>query len=73
MRLRIKHKFVLLLTLAAVFAAQAAAQASSGQSVPASDKPLRAELALGYTYLRRNAPPGGCGCFNVNGRSAIFA
>jgi outer membrane immunogenic protein len=76
MRLRIKHKFVLLLTLAAVSAAQAFAQAPSqaaAQTAPSSDKPYRAELALGYTYLHSNAPPGGCGCFNLNGGNATFA
>ena len=70
MRLRIKHNFVLLLTIAAVSTAPAVAQAP-GQ--PASDKPLRAELALDYSYLRSNAPPGGCGCFNLNGGGATFA
>ena len=39
----------------------------------AADKQPRAELALDYTYLRSNAPPGGCGCFNLNGGSATFA
>jgi peptidoglycan-associated lipoprotein len=34
---------------------------------------LRAELALDYSYLRSNAPPDGCGCFNLNGGSATFA
>jgi outer membrane immunogenic protein len=68
MRLRIKHKFVLLLTVAAVSAAQAFAQA-----VPRTDRPFRAELALDYTFLHSNAPPGGCGCFNLNGGSATFA
>jgi outer membrane immunogenic protein len=77
MRLRIKHKFVLLLTLAAVSTASAVAQTGAAPPVPApvsaSDKPLRAELALGYTYMRSNAPTGGCGCFNMNGGNATFA
>ena len=25
------------------------------------------EISLGYTYLHANAPPGGCGCFSMNG------
>jgi len=33
----------------------------------------RPELALNYTYLHANAPPGGCGCFSLNGGSAEFA
>jgi peptidoglycan-associated lipoprotein len=28
---------------------------------------------LDYSYLRSNAPPGDCGCFNLNGGSATFA
>jgi peptidoglycan-associated lipoprotein len=68
MRLWINYTFVLSLTIAAVSSAPAAAQ-----DKPPSDKPARAELALDYTYLRSNAPPGGCGCFNLNGGSATFA
>ena len=34
-----------------------------------SDK-QKAELAVGYTYLHTNAPPGGCGCFSMNGADA---
>jgi peptidoglycan-associated lipoprotein len=68
MRLWIKYTFVLSLTIAAVSSAPAAAQAT-----PTSDKHGRAELALGYSYLHTNAPPGGCGCFSLNGGSASFA
>jgi opacity protein-like surface antigen len=32
-----------------------------------------AEVSLGYDYLRANAPPGQCGCFNMNGFSGEFA
>jgi len=31
------------------------------------------EASLGYTFLRANAPPGQCGCFNMNGLSGEFA
>jgi peptidoglycan-associated lipoprotein len=31
------------------------------------------EVSLGYSYLRANAPPGECGCFNMNGGSAALA
>jgi len=34
---------------------------------------VRSELALNYSYVRSNAPPGGCACFNLNGGSATFA
>ena len=83
MRLRIKTTFALLLTVAAVSTAPALAQSpdqTPGQApapaAPSSvnpSRPLRAELALGYSYLRSNVPPGGCGCFNLNGGSATFA
>jgi peptidoglycan-associated lipoprotein len=68
MRLRIKTTFALLLTMAAVSTAPV-----SAQSAAAVIKPLRNELALDYSYLRSNAPPGGCGCFNLNGGSATYA
>jgi outer membrane immunogenic protein len=42
------------------------------QSPVVNSPPPRPELALTYTYLRANAPPGGCGCFNLNGGSAQF-
>lgn len=67
MRIRIKCTFVLL-AIAAVFASSAGAQ-----DAKATDKPLRSELAAGYTYLRSNAPPGGCTCINLNGANASFA
>ena len=77
MRLRIESTFALLLTFAAVSATPGIAQApAQPPAQPASDnsaRPLRAELALSYSYLRSNEPPGGCGCFNLNGGSATFA
>jgi peptidoglycan-associated lipoprotein len=76
MRLRIKNTFALLLTVAAVSVASALAQSpdqAPAQPAPAAGKSLRAELALSYSYLRSNEPPGGCGCFNLNGGSATFA
>jgi peptidoglycan-associated lipoprotein len=70
MRIRITHTFVLflLLPIAAVSARPALAQ----NAAPTEQAP-RAELALDYSYLHSNAPPGGCGCFNLNGGSASFA
>jgi peptidoglycan-associated lipoprotein len=74
MRFRINHTFVLflLLTIAAVSVQPALAQGSVQPATPA-ERPLRSELALDYSYLHSNAPPGGCGCFNLNGGSATFA
>jgi outer membrane immunogenic protein len=71
MRLRIKTTIALLLTVAAVSAGTAAAQNPAASAT--SSGITRAELTLGYTYLHSNAPPGGCGCFNLNGGSADFA
>jgi opacity protein-like surface antigen len=31
------------------------------------------EVSFGYSYVRANAPPGECGCFNMNGVSGEFA
>lgn len=33
---------------------------------------LKSEVAIGYSYLHTNAPPGGCGCFSMNGADAQF-
>lgn len=33
---------------------------------PSAEVP-RMDLAVGYSYIRANAPPGGCPCFSVNG------
>jgi outer membrane immunogenic protein len=71
MRVRIQCNFALLLAFAVVSTALAAAQ--TAQTKPSGDKPLRAELALDYSYIHSNAPPGGCACFNLNGGSASFA
>jgi outer membrane immunogenic protein len=30
------------------------------------------EIALDYTYVHTNAPPGGCGCFSMNGGSGSY-
>jgi peptidoglycan-associated lipoprotein len=68
MRLRINRTFVLLLTIAAVSLRPALAQDKS-----AAAPPLSYELALDYSYMHSNAPPGGCGCFNLNGGGATFA
>lgn len=67
MRVRIKCIFVLLLTIAAVSSRQAPAQSATQPAAAAKDTSLHADLAFSYSYLRSNAPPGGCTCFNMNG------
>jgi outer membrane immunogenic protein len=31
------------------------------------------EIAIDYTYVHTNAPPGGCGCFSMNGGGGSYA
>jgi outer membrane immunogenic protein len=68
MRIGIKITFFLLSVMAALPGAQLAANAQPAATPTQS----RADLALDYTYIRSNAPPGNCGCFNLNGGSATF-
>jgi outer membrane immunogenic protein len=44
-----------------------------GQSISKNANQQRPDLDLGYSYLRSNAPPGGCTCINLNGGNATFA
>lgn len=75
MRITIKTNFALSLLLASVLLTLVAvsAHSASAQTVPEAGGAHHAELAVGYSYVRSNAPPGGCGCFNLNGGSATFA
>jgi outer membrane immunogenic protein len=76
MRPSIQSIFALLLTIAAISTAHAQAPAAPAPAPPpasAPDTSPHPELALGYTFLHSNAPPGGCGCFNLNGGNATFA
>ncbi len=56
-RIRAAFIAVLLAALAGAFAPRAAAQENAG----------RFEVGGDYNYVRTNAPPGGCGCINLNG------
>jgi outer membrane immunogenic protein len=62
-------RVVLFLAALASFAGVSAYPQSSTQTEPE----LRPELAVQYNYLHSNAPPGDCGCINLNGGSASFA
>jgi outer membrane immunogenic protein len=73
MRFRIQSTFALLLAAAAVSVGMHGVARAQAQPRAVDVKPYRAELALDYTYLHSNAPPGGCGCINLNGGSATFA
>jgi peptidoglycan-associated lipoprotein len=59
--------FLLAIAAVSAFSSVALAQAAPMQEVP------RGELALGYSYVHSNVPPGGCGCFSLNGGNATFA
>jgi outer membrane immunogenic protein len=52
------------------FVAGISSQAQSGTQREAASRP---ELAVEYNYVHSNAPPGECGCINLNGGSANFA
>jgi hypothetical protein len=70
MQLRIETAFVLLIAICAIHPAAAVGQV---QFPIKAGKPFRGELALDYTYLRSNVPPGGSGCLSQNGASGTFA
>ncbi|MBB6145879.1 peptidoglycan-associated lipoprotein [Silvibacterium bohemicum] len=64
MKLSITISFLIALIAAPALAqTQPAAIASQNQT----------EVAGEYTYARSNAPPGGCGCFSLNGGSGSIA
>lgn len=56
---------VLIVLVSAVVCCAQATKPSAGK--------MRPELSFDYSYLHSNAPPGGCGCFNLNGAGAAFA
>jgi hypothetical protein len=53
-----------------VFGAAASATAQSGDT---DERIPRAQSAVNYSYMRANAAPGNCGCFNLNGGSTEIA
>ncbi len=54
-------------------AASRAQQATPASPVNAAAKYAPLELSFNYDYVRANAGPGQCGCFNMNGGSAEAA
>ena len=56
--------------LGILISASASAQAQSAWS---HGELPRADVAVEYSYIRANATPGQCGCFNLNGGSAEAA
>jgi peptidoglycan-associated lipoprotein len=72
MKISIQATLALLLAISAVSTMTAVAQAPIRPEA-AGGQLSRSELAISYNYLRSNAPPGGCACFDLNGGSASFA
>jgi outer membrane immunogenic protein len=69
MRFRVEWAWMLL----AIAAVSQGPRVARAQAAEASKDAARPELGLGYSYVRSNAPPGGCTCFNQNGGSGVFA
>jgi outer membrane immunogenic protein len=69
MRFRVQWAWMLL----AIAAVSQGPRVAGAQAAEARNDAARPELALGYSYVRSNAPPGGCTCFSQNGGSAAFA
>ena len=61
-----KNLFALLIATLAVSSGSLFAQAPA-------EVHHRPEVALEYTYVHSNAPPGDCGCFSMNGGSVSIA
>jgi peptidoglycan-associated lipoprotein len=69
MRPTSKSRIALLLAIAFALALPILSHA---QAARAQQDAARPELAFGYSYVHSNLPPGGCGCFSLNGGSATF-
>ena len=61
---------LLIATLAVSSSATLRAQAPAPKPAEVHNRP---EVAVEYTYVHSNAPPGGCGCFSMNGGSIQVA
>lgn len=59
--------------LAVLALAMGAVASAAAQSGNAHDGISKAEIGVDYSYMRANATPGQCGCFNLNGGSAEVA
>ena len=68
--MRMKIKFGVILGLIVGTFSNAGTVVSAQTS---GDKHFHPDVAIDYDYIHSNAPPGGCGCINLNGASATFA
>jgi outer membrane immunogenic protein len=68
--IRVALSLATVLFLAALWSFAPAARAQTGTPTPSIS---RADVAVAYNYAHSNAPPGGCGCFNLYGAGGDFA
>lgn len=73
MRSRISLSFALLAIAAVSLSRSTAAAQQNTNATPPPPAPTRAELAVDYSFVHSNAPPGSCTCFSLNGGAASFA
>lgn len=59
--------------LLALFLMALAPSLATAQVTPAGDNHHAPEVALEYSYIRSNAPPGQCDCFSQNGGAITIA
>lgn len=64
-------QFTKLVLMLAVLTASWTAHAQAVPSGLMSEDIPRLEVGLNYNYIHANAPPGQCGCFSLNGGSAV--
>jgi outer membrane immunogenic protein len=72
MRIRINDNAILLWIVMTVSVTAAPATAQTTKKTTAGDGRYP-ELGLTYSFVHSNAPPGGCGCIDLNGGAATFA
>jgi outer membrane immunogenic protein len=61
------------LLFALFLAILSASQLAFGQAISNAAASTGTEVAVQYSYVRSNAPPGGCGCFSLNGGAVSVA
>ena len=59
--------------LCALLIATLALSSATLRAQAPADVHHRPDVAFEYTYVHSNAPPGGCGCFSMNGGSVSIA
>ena len=73
MKIQLKSAVALLVVSAALLTAAVSAQPSPATERGTELAAQQPELAMTYSLIHSNAPPGGCGCFFFNGGGATLA